>query len=194
MYIQVSLSCEMKTNFISQCSIRICWTVILPKSKENVIRLPFQGHCWLVRREQGQRQHSAMEEEEPAALRPALRGSEGTGSAGDGDPQPGQPLAGKHWDPSPTLPPTSPPQSAALWHTAGRPASPRPGWRGRRDAFSSTAWGYFSLFLLTWFALPLRWCTSFTCFTSLLSLIFMQGKVIILHWGEGRLVSVSGEW
>lgn len=55
-----------------------------------------QGHCRLVWREQRQRQHTAMEEEEPAALQPAVRGSEAAGDAGDGASQPGQPLAGKH--------------------------------------------------------------------------------------------------
>lgn len=102
------------------------------------LRMPsLQGHCRLVWREQRQRQHAAMEEEEPAALQPAVRGSEGAGDAGDGASQPGQPLAGKHWDPSSPLPPTSPPRSPALWHAEGRPAP----WGGfRRRCGTHLAW------------------------------------------------------
>lgn len=85
-----------------------------------------QGYGWLVWGEQRQRQHPAMEEEEPAALQPSLRGSQGTGDAGDGAAQPGQPLPGQHWDPSSPLPPTPPPQSPALWHAEGRPAPGAP--------------------------------------------------------------------
>jgi len=81
-----------------------------------------QGHGRLVRGEQRQRQHPAMAEEEPAALQPAVRGPEAAGDEGDGAPQPGQPLPGQHWDPSPPLPPTLPPQSPPLWHAEGRAA------------------------------------------------------------------------
>lgn len=99
------------------------WSFLWRATVDSCLLPSLQGHCWLVRREQGRRQHAAMEEEEPAALQPAVWGSEAAGDARDGAPQPGQPLAGKHWDPSPTLPSTSPPQSAALWHTEGRPSS-----------------------------------------------------------------------
>lgn len=78
-----------------------------------------QGYGWLVRGEQRQRQHPAMEEEEPAALQPSVRGSKAAGDEGDGAPQPGQPLSGQHWDPSSPLPPTPPPQPP-LWHAEGR--------------------------------------------------------------------------
>lgn len=82
--------------------------------------LSSQRYGWLVRGEQGQWQHPAMEEEEPAALQPSVWGSEGSGDEGNGAPQPGQPLPCQHWDPSSPLPPTPPPQSPPLWHAEGR--------------------------------------------------------------------------
>lgn len=63
-----------------------------------------------------------MEEEEPAALQPSLRGSQAAGDEGDGAKQPGQPFIGQHRDPSSPLPPTPPPQSPPLWHAEGRAA------------------------------------------------------------------------
>lgn len=137
-----------------------------------------QGHCRLVWREQGQRQHAAMEEEEPAALQPAVRGSEGAGDAGDGASQPGQPLAGKHWDPSPPLPPTSPPQSPALWHAEGRPAL----WGGFRRR-----WGTHLALTPTCFHLLSAWLLHPLCFRDISSSSFIFDDFSKIYSNNSRL-------